>query len=329
MIHMLDILSIGDSTVDVFLELDEASVQCDLDTENCRLCVNYADKIPVRTMHRVNAVGNAANHAVAASRLGLDAALATIVGGDDTGSAIVKQLKKEGVNTRYVEVDKKHGSNYSTVIGYKGERTILVYHEPRTYRWNGYAKARWVYFTSMGEGSESLHPELISYLKRTGAKLAMNPGTYQLRADGKTLAPVLAETDVLFVNKEEAKRILHEDALNDIGALLERLHALGPKICVITDGQKGSYGYDGSAKYFMKIFEAPVVERTGSGDAYASGFVAALAYGLDFLEAMRWGSVNAAGVVQHIGAQEGLSNKSDILTQLSANSDYRPEPFTV
>ena len=191
---MFDIISIGDTTVDVFLMIDEASVQCEVEKETCRLCINYADKIPVKQMSKINAVGNAANNAVASSRLGLKTALVSIVGDDDSGHAIYRLLKKEKVNTRFVMTDHTHGTNYSTVLDYKGERTILVYHEPRQYHWRKIPKSRWLYFTSMGRGSESMHQGLLEHVKRTGAKLAVNPGTYQLRTDGKTLSPILAQT---------------------------------------------------------------------------------------------------------------------------------------
>lgn len=321
---MFDIISIGDSTIDVFLELDEASIKCELKKEECKLCINYADKIPVKSLHRVDAVGNAANHAVGISRLGLHTAIWTIVGDDDSGRAIRKQLKKEGVSTQYAVIDKKHGTNYSTVINYKGERTILVYHEHRDYRWKRIGDARWIYFTSMGQGSEAMHKNLLRYIERTGAKLAVNPGTYQIRSDGKTLAPIFAKTDVLFVNKEEARYLLHTE-VTDMKRLLADLHALGPKTVAITDGQKGSYAYDGKGRYYLDIFEAPIVERTGCGDAFGSGFTAALAYGYDVKEAMRWGNINASGVIQYIGAQQGLYKKDEILKILSSHPEYVPK----
>lgn len=320
---MYDIIAIGDSTVDVFLKIHEANVMCNLDTEACQLCVSYADKIPVDTMKRMDAVGNAANHAVGVSRLGFKAAIVTIIGSDDSGRAIMKKLKEEKVSTEYVTVDKKQGTNYSTVLNYRDERTILVYHEHRDYAWKNIGKAKWIYFTSMGEGSESLHPELLRYIEKTGAKLAVNPGSHQLRSDGKVLGALLAKADVIFVNKEEAKRILHDEEKNHIGELLEHLRALGPKIAVITDGQKGSYAYDGTAKYYLGIFDTPVVERTGCGDAFGSGFTAALARGYTVTEAMRWGNINASGVIQYIGAQEGLHRKADLEKILKEHPEYQ------
>lgn len=327
---MYDIIAIGDSTVDIFLEIDEATVLCDMDRESCRLCISYADKIAVKKMTRVNAVGNAANHAVGVSRLGLGAGLATIVGNDSAGAEIIETLKKEDVDTKFVSVDKKRGTNYSTVLNYKGERTILVYHEHRDYEWQKLPKSQWIYFTSMGEGHESMYADVVRHVRDSKVKFAFNPGTFQLKLGVRALGPILQMCDVLFLNKEEARRLLggDEKSNNHIPEILERLHDLGPKITVITDGQKGSYAFDGKEKYYLDIFEAPVVERTGCGDAFGSGFTAALAYGHDVKEAMRWGNVNAAGVIQFIGAQEGLRTKKEIVETLAAHPSYEPSVLT-
>ncbi len=322
---MYDIIAIGDSTVDVFLFLDDASVQCEVKKDECKLCINYADKVPVRQMARVDGVGNAANNAVGVSRLGLRAALYSIIGHDMSGHAVLKTLKAENVATKFIVEDKKRGTNYSTVIDYKGERTILVYHEHRDYHLPKLPKARWIYFTSMAKGHESMYPSVVSYVKKMKPKVAFNPGTFQLKLGAKALAPILELTDVLFVNKEEAKRLLDiEEENGNMNEFLPGLATLGPKIVVITDGQKGSYCFDGSAVYQCAILEAPVVERTGCGDAYASGFMAALIHGESPREAMRWGSINAAGVIQYIGAQAGLVRKKEMMKMLVMHPEFQP-----
>ena len=319
---MYDIISIGDTTVDVFLILDDASVQCDLDKVNCRLCVNYADKIPVKSMAKVNAVGNAANNAVASARLGFKTALVSLVGNDDSGHAIYKILQKEKVNTRFVATDHEHGTNYSTVLDYKGERTILVFHEQRKYHWRVIPKSRWLYFTSHGQGHEVMFPGLLNHVKKTKAKLVFNPGTYQLKFGIEKLKPILEATQVLCLNKEEGMMLSGE--MHDVKDLLKALHAFGPPTVVVTDGQAGAYAYNGAQTFFCPIFPVPIVERTGCGDAFASGFVGALAAGKGILEAMRWGSLNAAGVIQYIGAQKGLQTRRQIEHQLRHHPDYQP-----
>jgi ribokinase len=151
--------------------------------------------------------------------------------------------------------------------------------------------------------------------------MAFNPGTHQLRLGIEKLKPILAATHILCLNKEEG--MLLAGKITDVKKLMQALMAFGPKIVVVTDGQAGAYAYDGKQAYFCPIFPAPIVERTGCGDAFASGFIGALAHNFGILEAMRWGSVNAAGVLQHIGAQKGLQTKRQIMHRLRNHDEFQ------
>lgn len=313
---MYDIVSVGDATLDVFLDLNEASVSCDINTENCQLCLTYADKIPVEKVTKIPGAGNGSNNAVGSSRLGMKVAMVGIIGADEVGDMIVKNWKNEKVSVKHVIRDKKRGSNYSTVLNFKGERTILVYHEPRDYRFpKGLGKSEWIYYTSLGNGSEKMHAALLAYVKKYKVKLAFQPGTFQLKLGAAKLKPLIAASEVMFVNKEEAERILGE-GIKPMKDLLTYLHDMGCKIAVITDGPKGAYAYDGERYLHLGIYDTPVVERTGVGDSFATAFVAARHYGKDLAEAMRWGTVNSASVVQKIGPQEGLLTRTKLAKDL-------------
>lgn len=305
---MYDIISIGDATLDVFLQISDvdANVKCTLKNEECQICFDYADKIPVEGIVKVPGSGNASNNAVGSARLGLNTAIFSILGSDDVGKGISKHWKKENVDTKFVHFDKKRGTNYSTVINYRGERTILVYHEKRDYKFpKSLPAAKWIYYTSLGRGSEVLHKPLLAYLKKTGAKFCFQPGTFQIKLGLNELRPLIKLSEVAIMNKEEAERIVGDSA-KSVKVLLKRLATIGCKIGVITDGPNGSYSFDGKTTRRLGIFEVPVVERTGCGDAYATAFVAALNYGLGIDEAMRWGTANSASVLGFIGPQAGL-----------------------
>src|SRR4051812_629283 len=115
MMKKFDVISIGDTTLDVFMELAEenAKVVCkEGDDEDCVIQLAFADKIPVKKITKVYAVGNAANVAVGCSRLGLKAGLYTILGADSTGKECFKVLRSEKVAKDYIVWDKKKGSNY-------------------------------------------------------------------------------------------------------------------------------------------------------------------------------------------------------------------------
>lgn len=319
-----DLISIGDTTLDIFLEIDEATVLCELEKERCRLCVNYADKIPVKKVTKIPGVGNAANLAVGSSRLGLKTGLYTILGDDQTGKEIYRRLKREGVSPDYIQFDKKRGTNYSAVLNFKGERTIFVFHEHRDYKLPKFTKTKWVYFSSMAAGHENLHQPLINFVARNKIKLGFNPGTFQLKEGLKVLRKIMKVTTVFLVNEIEAERLIGPYN-NDFKKALTLLKKEGPKIVVITNGPKGSYAFDGKNFWFQDIFDVPVVERTGCGDSYSTGFICALACGRDIPEAMRWGTVNAAFVLQKIGAQEGLLRKNELLKVLKDNPQFKTE----
>lgn len=325
---MFDLISVGDSTIDTFIQIHDAQVKCSLNHEDCKICVEYGDKIPVDKLeHQV--AGNANNSAVGGARLGLKAALYVNVGEDDAGKLITKKLKEEGVDTRYLVVNKGMESNYSAVLNFKGERTIFVYHQHWNYRLPELDKAKWVYFTSIAPSFTQSHllDELVRYLQYSGAKLLYNPGTYQINAGVKKCPQLLALTEVFVVNKEEAKKILgiKETEEVTIKKLLKGLADLGPKMVIITDGKEGSYGFDGEKCYKLAIFPAKLVEMTGSGDAYATGCLAGFFYGKSLPEAMRWGAANGASVVEQVGPEPGLLTYSKMQDRLKANPKVVPK----
>jgi ribokinase len=320
-----NIIAIGDTTQDIFLDMDDLSVMCDLDGDNCRICFDYADKIPVNKKTDVAAVGNAANHAIGAGRLGLKTGIYTVVGNDDQGQKAKKIFSENGVVTDYMAFDKKNGTNLSIVINYKGERTIFVYHEPREYKLPELPETEWVYLTSAsGEGVSLLHEQVVPYLDdNKDVKLAFNPGTFQMNLGRKKLIPLLERTEILFLNREESKRVLEVDTV-DVEKLVSGFHSIGVKKMVLTDGPDGVYVSDGTEISFLKIFRGPVIERTGCGDAFGSGFLSALVKGKTIQEAMLWGNGNSTSVLQHIGAREGLLREDGIEKILKENSDITP-----
>lgn len=304
-----DLISIGDSTIDVFMEMDPQDVDtlCKLDDKECFVAFKYGAKIPVRKMTRVAAVGNAANNAIGSARLGLKTAIYTVLGSDQEAHEMKKIFENEDVDTSLVVMESEKRSNFSVVLNYSAERSIFVYHEKRDYELPDLGEAKWVYFTSIGEGHEALHAQIPKYIKKSGAKLGYNPGSHELKEGIEVIAPVVASSEVLLVNREEAHGLVGGDIL-DVKGLLKALKDKGPQTVVVTDGRDGSYAsIDGREVWFCPVpLESPVVERTGCGDAYSTGFLAATAQGKELPEAMVWGTMNATSVIQYIGAREGL-----------------------
>ena len=319
---MLDIISIGDAALDTFLKLQDAVVAHVKDRKLDQLCMNFADKIPVKGMQQ-RVAGNALNNAVGSARLGMKAAFYSVVGNDETGEQIVKRMKKEGITTKYLHIHKGSSTNYSVVLNFQNDRTILQYSHPRVYKLpDDLEPARWIYYTAIGKNHAELEKQIIKYAKKSHSKIAFNPGTGHIKAGVVKMKDILRRTEIIFVNKEEAELMVGDST--DIPGLLERLHELGPHLAVITDGHNGAYASDSVNTYYLPIFHAKVVEVTGAGDAFATGFLAGLFNGMPVPEAMLWGTANSAGVIGKVGPQEGLLTKPGIAKMIKTFKRTRP-----
>lgn len=327
----IDVLSVGDVVTDAFIKLLDDRAQA-YDTEHGPvLAMPFATKIPFDHAEVLPAVGNAPNAAVNFAKLGLKSGLIANVGGDQEGREIIATLDKSDVDTRFVRINPRKKSNYHYVLWYKEERTILIKHEEYTYRWphlRASEKPKWIYFSSISKNALDFHDEMIESLERhPDIKLAFQPGTFQMEAGVERLKHVYKRAELVALNKEEAAYVTGGN-IDDIHSLFDKLHALGPKIVVISDGPKGSYASDGENRYKMPPYPdpAPPVERTGAGDAFTSTFVAAIMKGNTVEGALQWAPITSMNVVQHVGAQAGLLTErelSDLLVK--APDSYKPE----
>ncbi len=329
----IDFLAVGDIVTEPFIRLKDARVTCDINDESCTISMRWGDKIPYESAVVCRAVGNSANAAVSAARLGLKVAIATDIGSDDIGKGDVEQLKRENISTKFVRTHRGMKSNYHYVLSYESERTILVKHEEYPYRWPAPSQApRFMYVSSLAANSLQYHKEIEAYLgKHPDIFLTLQPGTFQMKLGVTELKGLYERTNLLVINKEESERILGlPESGGDIKDLLQKTRALGPKAVIITDERNGAYAYDGTEMLFIPMYpddRAPV-ERTGAGDAFASTVTAALALGIPFKDALLWAPINSMSVVQEIGAQKGLLSREALESFLKkAPPEYAVRPL--
>lgn len=319
------LVTIGDTVIDAFIRLKEAHLTCKLNNTDCEICMKYGDKIPFEFVEICNAVGNSANAAVSASRLGINTAIITNLGNDSYANDCINEFKKQRVSTALIKKQKGKKTNYHYVLWYAVDRTILIKHEDFAYSLPEH-KTDWLYLSSLGEKTLAFHQEIASYLEaHPQTKLVFQPGTYQIRFGVKALSTIYKHTEIFFCNKEEAQKILETNE-NNIKLLMQKINELGPKIVVLTDGPNGAYAYHEDKAYFMPPYPdtAPPLERTGAGDAYASTFTSAIILGQSIEEALKWAGVNSMSVVQKIGAQNGLLSRVQLEEFLKkAPADYK------
>ncbi len=326
-----DVISVGDIVTDVFIKLLDDQAHLYDDENGHWMAMKFGTKLPYDTVETVKGVGNAANAAVAFARLGLNSSFVTNVGDDQAGRDMIDALHANNVDSRFVRLNPDKISNIHYVLRYDVERTILIKHEKYDYHWPHLRPdeiPKWIYFSSVSENALEYHDQVASWLdENPDVKMAFQPGTFQIDAGVDRLRAIYQHTEVLIVNREEAVQITGGN-YDDYHDLIGRIHGLGAKIAVITDGPYGAVASDGTQILTMPLYPdpAPPIDRTGAGDAFASTFVAALIKGNTIAGALQWAPINSMSVLQKVGAQAGLLSEIEIEKYLqSSPENYRPQ----
>ncbi|OGZ34079.1 MAG: hypothetical protein A2Y98_03335 [Candidatus Portnoybacteria bacterium RBG_19FT_COMBO_36_7] len=322
---MFDVITFGSATRDMFvISKDFQAIKSDDFVSGKGLCVSAGSKIFAEDIVFASG-GGSSNCAATFTLQGLATACVTKVGDDPGGNAVIDDLKKLGVNTGFILKDKKFKTAYSVILSPPhGERTILVYqgasHELRKEEisWQELKKTEWFYISGLSGASSEIFESIINFAHENGIKIAVNPGEAQLKMGIDRLEPLLNKIDIFILNKEEATRLtcLPYNAEKEI---FKRLDNWIRGIAVMSKGPEGVMVSDGRDIYSAGIPKSGILDRTGAGDAFGSGFVAGLiqkskhkkpdASAIEY--AIQLGTANATGTVQHLGAKNGLLKKGE------------------
>jgi sugar/nucleoside kinase (ribokinase family) len=321
---MFDIITFGSATRDMFVTSKNfQAIKSDDFVSGKGLCVSAGSKIYVDDIIFASG-GGATNCAATFALQDLKTACVTKVGDDPGGNAVIDELKKLGVNTGFILKDKKFKTAYSVILSPPhGERTILVYqgasHELRKEEifWRE-LKADWFYLSGLSGVSSEIFEPIINFAHENEIKVAVNPGEAQLKMGIDRLEPILNKIDVFILNKEEATRLtcLPYNAEKEI---FKRLDNWISGIAVMSKGPEGVMVSDGRDIYSAGIPKSGILDRTGAGDAFGSGFIAGLIQkskhkrpdSAAIEHAIQLGTANATGTVQSLGAKTGLLKKGE------------------
>ncbi|MEK7624481.1 MAG: carbohydrate kinase family protein [Patescibacteria group bacterium] len=338
---MYDVIIIGTATRDGFFEgIDFFKIKDRRFRVGEGICLPFGSKIEVpKVTFTTGGVGT--NAATTFSRQGLKTAVICRVGSDVSGEEIIRGLRREKIDTGFIQKDFDTPTAYSVIfLTESGERTIISYKgtgeelSEKEIPWSKLKtclsparsdkvdKAKWFYIGSLG-GNKKLLQALLSFAKNNKIKVAGNPGGRELEIF-KAKPELLDNYNVLIINQEEAS-FLTGIPYQQEREIFEKLDNWVKGIVVMTKGPGGLAVSDGQAIWRAGTFkEKKIVDRTGAGDAFGSGFVSGLIQKDQSLDlksnilnpeiiqyAIRLGSANATSVVEYIGAKEGIVTKND------------------
>lgn len=259
--------------------------------------------------------GGASNAAVTFARQGFPTALAARVGRDLPGEEVRRTMLAEGVDVRRLTVDETLGTAYSVILlADNGERTVLVYRGAAHHF--GVAElvagapyeADWFYVSALG-GDLVLLRAILDLARSLGARVALNPGQAELD-QRDALLPLLDGVEILLANRDELACLY--GGFTPLETIAAAVAEGACRHVVLTDGPDGCWATDGARIVRAGVYrDVEVVDRLGAGDAFCSGFTAAIARGDDLADAISLGAANSTAVVGRIGAKAGILRRED------------------
>ncbi len=305
--HMVRICALGAASQDVFLS--GKGIQAQLDPATNEYVESFKLGAKLNVEHVIFATGGGAtNAAVTFARQGIDSHFIGRVGTDIAAHAVLEELDREHVDTSRVVYDRSLGTQYSTILlAEGGERTILVYrgaahaHATADYESIDFEAYDWLYVSSFAGAYEALDV-IFKKAHASNVKIAFNPGQAELDQPDH-LKSLLEDVEIIILNKDEAALVVEGETSEELARHL--LHFV--PVAVVSDGPNGVVATDGKTIITAGMYEdVPVLDRTGAGDAFGSGFLSAYAQGRPLKDAVVFASANSTSVVTKIGAKEGI-----------------------
>lgn len=324
----MKILCIGSVTQDMFLPTSEGIIletPKDL-TAQRKIAFELGAKYDIKEKF-LSLGGCSVNVAIGLTKLGEKADCYCLIGDDMIGQWIEKELSNAKVGTENIIALPNLNSDSSAIIidEKTGERTIFSNHDASHHleiekeRLQDYFE--WFFIGDLsGNWKENL-AIILKYAKKNNVKIAFNPRQQMLHEDIALVAKSLAACDIVFVNKDEAIEIVfsknkNSKLINDEKYLISELHRMGAKIAVLTDSTNGAWGHNKEQILRVDALVRKAVDTTGSGDAFASGFLAAHLKNKELAEALKWGIINSGSSVTEYGGQKGLLSEEEIVSSI-------------
>jgi sulfofructose kinase len=272
---MTRVLSVGVATLDTIVLVDKYP------TANERV-------VAEQTTRAVG--GPATTAAVTMARLGIDVSLACVIGDDEAGRYIFDTLKREGVDTKNVQVDSNVTTAVGTIVVSKSEQSRAIMVQPQNQlpqkpaNINDY---QWIHVDQVGmralkswgiaRGGDAKLSIDIGY-----AAEGLNPGDYDLFAPSENIT-----TDTSTATRDK-------------------------NIVVISQAERGSLYSDGHSSGSVPAITSEILSTLGAGDVFHGALVAAQVWKKEISEAVLIANTVAGLSCRGLDGQSGIPRKNEL-----------------
>lgn len=240
--------------------------------------------------------------------------------------SVVEDLRAKGIDVRVIF--SKHSHYFENIYGENQDnrtQRVLAKSDPFTIEGLEGVEAKIFHLGALLADDFSL--DIIKYLSKKGIVSVDSQGylrevrdenVYPVDWNGKIEA--LKYIDILKVNEHELEALT---GLTDVVAGAKMLNEWGVKEVLVTLGSMGSVIYDGTTYYKIPAYiPAEVVDATGCGDTYMTGYLYQRAKNVGIEEAAKFASAMATIKIEGLGPFGGT--EQDIMYKINTAEKRMP-----
>jgi sugar/nucleoside kinase (ribokinase family) len=318
----LELVAIGSCTLDCIIQVRDVLrfELLDKDIIKKYTAIEYSKKLNVESVRFIPG-GSAANIACNGAMLGLRSTYIGVLGNDFSAQICMDDMEKRGVdlsNIKKTDEDKtaisiilktEWGKDRS-ILAYKGANDLLTSEDVHEKIFDDVKVFAWTSLTK--ENSCKAIDKAIKITKNNNGYVFAAPSMSIIKNNEKWAKILISQSDVVSLNKEEAKEFTNKE---DIGNIISHFADLGVNIIAITDGSNGSYVSDGETIIRSDVYDGKVEDTTGAGDAFLTGLLVSYLREITLQKMAKIATSMGYLESQKIGVREGVPNSYEDLEE--------------
>ena len=325
-----ELITIGSCTLDCIIQIKDILrfELFDKDIIKKYTAIEYSRKLNIENVRFVPG-GSGANIAANCSMLKLKSAYIGILGNDFSAQICLSDMQKRGVDLSHVKQTDTDKTAFSvilrtewgkdrSILAYKGANNLLQPSDVKEELFQGIKAFAWTSLTTEN-GCQAIEKAL-SLTKNNGGKIFAAPSMSIIKNNPKWAKILISNSDVVSLNKEEAKEFTKE---NDTIHMIHKFHDLGVNLISITDGPEGSIISDGQKIVNSNVYQGKVEDTTGAGDAFLSGILISTLNNFSLEKTSKIATAMSFLECKEIGVREGLPNSLEELEHFIANNEIK------
>ena len=285
------------------------------------ISADYDEDFESNTYHKFFG-GSPSNIAMNVKKLGINSLVASSVGKDGLGRFLINHLDKSDIETSTVQqVD--YATSMVLVTKSKNSPVPIFYREADYHLAytpdleDAIKNSKIIHFSCWPISRKPVRDtieKVIAEARKNDLLVCFDPNYHPMiwerDEDGlEYVKSIISKVDIVKPSEDDAERLFGKDTYE---THIEKFLELGAKLVIMTLGKDGAIVSNGTETIKLGTLAKEVVDTTGAGDAFWSGFYTAVVKGYPIQEALKFGMAVSAYKLQFEGAVVNLPTLEEI-----------------